>query len=200
MEPSEELSEVLREDEREDAMRKFLRRHWKMALLMIGWIAAASIVAVFVFHRVVADAQTIGLVPTTLGQWSVGIFFIFILTLILWELVFVVSWLIPTGAVIVFVWYRKLPEEERKEYGMSPKRGADPRRTEGGGFFSFLVGVVWLIIVWTTGRWTLAFQAWPLNDWIFSWIAACLWVLLPLGVAGAIFFIWWVRKDTKEES
>lgn len=188
------------EEKSEQAFRKFLRRHKKMALALIAVIAVAAIVAVFVFFKVVADAQVLGIVPTTLGLWSVGTFFAFILQVIFWELVFVASWLIPVVLVILILWYRKLPEEERKEYDLSPKRGADPRRTEGGGFFSFLVGVVWLIIVWVTGRWTLAFQAWTFNDLIYTWFVAGLWILVPCLIGGMIFLIWWLQKDTKEES
>ncbi len=182
------------EEKSEDVMKKSLRRHWKMVLLTIGVIAVAVIVAVFVFFKVVADAQVLGLVPAALGQWTVGYFFTFILQVIFWELVFVVSWVIPIVIVMFILWYKKLPEEERKEFKMSPKRGADPRRTEGGGFFSFLVGVVWLIIVWMTGRWNLAFQAWTLNDWIYTWFAACLWVILPLVIAGMIYLFWSMRE------
>ena len=182
------------EESQEEAIKMFLQRYWKTGLLMIAVIAGAVIVAIFTFFKVVADAQVLGFVPVALGQWTVGYFFTFILQLIFWELVFVVSWALPILVVLFFLWYRKLPEEERKQYGLSPKRGADPRRTEGGGFFSFLIGVVWLIIVWTTGRWNLAFQAWTFNDWIYTWVVACLWVLVPLLIAGTIFLIWWIRK------
>ncbi|MFX1562967.1 MAG: hypothetical protein ACFFDP_06635 [Promethearchaeota archaeon] len=193
METEVELSE-------EEAMKKFLRKHTKMALAIIGVIVVAAIVAVFTFLKVAADAQILGLVPTTLGLWSVGICYGFVITVLIWELIFVVSWLIPILVVTFGYWYRKLPKEERKEYGLSPKRGADPRRTEGGGVFSFFVAVVWLIIVWITNRWDLAFQSWTFNDWIYSWLTACLWILIPLVIAGTIYFIWWIRKDTKTES
>ncbi len=189
MNTSEELSDEI--------WKKFLRRHWKMALLMIAVLVGAAIVAVFAFLKVVADAQVLAIVPVMLGQWTVGYIFTFIITVIIWELIFVGSWVIPILVVILFVWYRKLPDEERKEYGVSPKRGADPRRTEGGGFFSFLVGVIWLIIVWTTGRWNLAFQAWTFNDWIYSWLTACLWTLLPLVIAGTLYLIWSLRRTSE---
>ncbi|MFX0167945.1 MAG: hypothetical protein ACFE89_01200 [Candidatus Hodarchaeota archaeon] len=182
------------EEPKEEALRKFLRQHRKIALMMIAVIAGATIVAAFTFLKVVADAQVLGLVPVALGQWTVGYIFTFILQVIFWELVFVASWAIPILVVIFVLWYRKLPEEERQEYGLSPKRGADPRRTEGGGFISFLIGVVWLIIVWFTGRWNLAFQAWTFNDWVYTGLAACLWVLLPLVIAGTIYLIWVMLK------
>ena len=124
----------------------------------------------------------------------------FSITLIIWELIFVAIWLIPVVIVIFILWYRKLPEEERKEYGMSPKRGTDPRRTEGSGFFSFLATVIWLLIVWFQGRWTLAFQAWTFNDWIYTWLTAFLWICLLIGIPVILFLIWWVYISTKEES
>ena len=193
MESIEELSD-------EAKFRKFIKRHSTMAVLMVVVIAAAAIAAVLVFLRVAADAQTIGLVPVTLGQWSVAVVFAFLLTVLFWELAFVGSWSIPILLLIFGIWYKRLPEEERKEYGLSPKRGADPRRTEGGGFISFLIGVVWLIIVWTTNRWSLAFQAWPLNDWIYTWLTACLWVLGIVGIPLTVFIIWWLLSEKKEEA
>jgi hypothetical protein len=186
---SEELSD--------EVWKKFLRRHWKMALPMIVVLVVAAIVAVFTFLKVVADAQALALVPVALGQWTVGYCFTFFITVIIWELIFVGSWVIPIILVIFALWYRRLPDEERKEYDLSPKRGADPRRTEGGGFFSFLVGVIWLIIVWTTGRWDLAFQAWTFNDWIYSWLTACLWTLLPVVIAGTLYLIWALRRTSE---
>lgn len=189
METSEELSD--------EVWKKFLRRHWKMTIVLAVGIAGAAIVALFVFLRVVADAQTTGLVPTALGQWTVGYLVIFILNVILWELVFVASWVIPIVVVIYFQWYKKLPDEERQEYEGGSRRG---RSAGEGGGFSFFVGLIWLIIVWTTGKWNLAFQAWTFNDFIYSWLAACLWVLLIVGILGTIFIIWWIRKEMKKES
>ena len=67
---------------------------------------------------------------------------------------------------------------------------------------SCFIGLIWLIIVWIDGRWNLAFQAWTFNDWVYSWLAACLWALLIVGIPGTIFIIWSLRrpkKDTKRE-
>ena len=89
---------------------------------------------------------------------------------------------------------------ENREPKTQIDQGTDPRRTEGSGFFSFLVTVVWLIIVWITGRWTLPFNAWTFNDFVFTWFIAFLWILVPALIAGAIFLIWWLRKEPKEES
>lgn len=183
------------ENERDEAWKKFLRRHWKTTSLVIGGIAGALTAALLVFLWVVADAQAKGLVPAGLGDWTVGYVFTFTLNVILWELVLVGSWVIPMVVVVYFQWYKKLPDEERKEYEGGPRR----RRSAGeGGGMSFFVGLIWLIIVWVNGRWDLAFQAWTFDDWIYSWIAAGLWSLLIVGIPGLIFIVWSLRRNGRQ--
>lgn len=166
-----------------ETWKKFLRRHWRMTLVMIGAAAAAAIVALVVFLWFVADAQATGLVPVALGQWTVGSFFAFVLNLILWELVLVGSWAILAAIAVYALWYRKLAAEERKEYEGGPRRR---RLAGGGGGFSFFVWVMWLIVVWTDGKWDLAFQTWTFDEWVYSWLAAGLWALLIVGIPGMI--------------
>ncbi len=172
-----------------EAWKTFLIRHWKMFLFMIAATMAAAVVALFVFLGVVADAQTTGLVPVLLGEWTVGICIAFILNVILWELVFVASWAIPLALILYFVWYKNLPAEERKEY-----EGPKHRKSNGDSVISFFAGLIWLAIVWTGGKWDLAFQAWTFNDWVYTWLTAYLWILLIVGIPGTIYVLWALSK------
>lgn len=190
--------EETNEEPSDEAGRNFLRRHWKMTAVAAGLIAAAVIVAFLVFLWVVADAQATGLVPADLGLFTVGFCFTFIIQVILWELILVASWAIPVAVVIFFLWYRKIPVEEREELERRPKKKW-PRRgrsASGGSGFSFLVCLTWLIIVWLEGRWDTAFEAWTFNQWINTWIAAFLWDLLIFGIPAAIFLILWIKKPS----
>lgn len=173
----------------EEAWKLFLRRHWKATLLMVAGVAVAAVVAIFVFLGVVADAQATELVPTVLGEWTVGYFIAFILAVIMWELIFVGSWVVPITLIIYFLWYKRLPEKERKEYEGKRRKSAE----EGSGI-SFLCWVIWLIIVWIDGKWNLAFQSWTFNYWVYSWLAACLWTLLIIGVPAIIYIMWALTK------
>jgi hypothetical protein len=173
--------------------KRFLKKHWRMIMILIVIGAVALIVAAFVFTWFVALAQSIGLVPTTLGLWSIGHVITFILYLIFWELVLVGSWVLVIVAVVLIRWYMKLPEEERQQ---KPKRG----RREEGDAFGFLVGITWLIVVWLDGRWDLAFNAWTFNDWIYSFLAALMWDLIIFGIPILIGFLWWMNKEIKTES
>lgn len=172
---------------------KFVRRHWKMTALIVGVVAVAAIAAVLVFLWVVGDTQATGRVPSDLGLWTVGYVFTFIIHLILWELILVVSWIIPMAAVLYLLWYRHLPEEERKEYKGGPRR---PRTAGEGGGVSFFITLVWLAIVWLDGRWDVAFQDWTFDNWIYSWLAACLVVALIGGIPVLIYVIWALKKSS----
>ncbi|MFW9911649.1 MAG: hypothetical protein ACFFEU_04205, partial [Candidatus Thorarchaeota archaeon] len=138
-------------------------------------------------------AQATGLLPSVLGEFTVGYFITFILHMIFWELVLVGSWVLVVVAAIYFLWYKQLPEEEQDI--TREKRG----RREEGDAFGFIVAVFWLIIVWIDGRWNLAFESWTLNDWVYSWIAAFLWVLLIFGIPIAIYFFYWISQEMRKE-
>ena len=177
-----------------EPVKKFITRHSGMTLLMILVTAVAVITAIFVYLGVVGDTQATGLVPSMLGQWTVGYLVIFILNLILWELVYVGSWLIPVVLIIYFLWYKKLPDKERKEY-----EGGRRRKTEEGSGFSCFVGLIWLVLVWIGDKWNIAFQEWTFNDWVYSWLAACLWGLLVVCILGGMYVIWCLTRKIPEK-
>jgi hypothetical protein len=178
---------------RGEAWKKFVRRHGKMTALIVGGIAAAAVAALLVFLWVVADAQDTRLVPSGLGEWTVGYVFSFIVSVILWELILVASWVIPSVVAAYSLWYRKLPEEERKEYEGGPRRSRSAGENSGISFFTSLV---WLAIVWMDGKWNLPFQDWTFDDWVYSWIAAGLVVLLIVGIPGLIYVLWSLRRNS----
>ena len=174
------------------AWKQFVRRHRTVTLLGVAGIAAAALAALLVFLWVVANAQATGLVPSRLGLWTAGHVLSFILNAILWELLLVASWVIVLGAAAYLLWYRKLPEGERREYEGGGRRRKSARQNGG---FSFFVGLVWFLLVWIDGKWNLAFQSWTFNDWVYSWIAAGLVLLLIVGVPGTLYIVWSLRRN-----
>jgi hypothetical protein len=184
------------EKKTESFWRQFIRSHWKMGVGITAGIATVVVVGVWVFLWYIAVAQAAGFIPATLGQWTIGYVLAFCLNVLFWELVFVVSWVLPLGALVYFQWFKKLPAEEQKMFDSDSKRGKSAG--EGGGL-SFFVTVTWLFIMWFAGRWDLAFQSWTLNDWVYTWLQAALWDLLIIAVPVSIGLIWWLSKDSKSQ-
>jgi hypothetical protein len=181
------------EDYFDEMDKRFLRKHWK-AMTGFGVIVGVAIVeALFVLTWFLGIAQTTGFVPAMLGQWSVGHVINFLLHLIFWELLLVGVWLVTVVGIVGFRWYKTLTAEEKID---RPKRG----KREHGDTFGFFIGIVWLIVVWVDGRWNLAFEAWTINDWIYSCLAAFGWIALIAGIPLVLYFFWWVRNDVFEES
>ena len=172
----------------EKAGRNFLRKYWKMNVVFAALAIAALVEAVLVLLWVIADMQSLGLIPATLGLWSVGHIVTFILHLIFWELVLVGLWVIVAAALVYLKWYNNLPEEDK-----FPKR--ERGRREEGDAFGFFIGITWLIIIWFTNRWDLTFNAWTVNDWVFTWLYAFGIDLLIIGIPVLLYFIYWIRKE-----
>ena len=181
------------EEELGEVEKKFLKKHWKVVAVFAVLFIAAAIVAIFVFLLFVETAQATGLVPSMLGQWTIGYMITFCLHVVFWELLLVGSWVLVISLVILIQWYKKLPEEERTKW---PQRG----RREEGDAFEFIFGITWLIVVWVDDRWHLPFESWTFNDWVYSFLSAMFWDLLIFGIPIALYFLWWVRREIIPES
>jgi hypothetical protein len=187
----EDLSEV---------WKKFLRKHWKMLALGVLAIALICIGAVIVFLWFVGYAQSITLVPATLGLWSMGYLVTFILHLIFWEILFVVIPVMVVAALAYMLWWRKLPLDERMCY----RRGRlfSGRRStvtgSSGGGISFLAFVFFCIIVYVDGNWNMAFQDWTFDYLVYTYLWAFVIVLAIFGIPILLGVIWWLRREMRK--
>ncbi|TFH04011.1 MAG: hypothetical protein E4H14_15620 [Candidatus Thorarchaeota archaeon] len=177
----------------EEKGRRFLRRQWKMMVVFGAIAAVAAIEGLLVLTWFVTSAQAVDFIPAVLGQWTIGYVITFILHLIFWELLLVVTWVGVVASAIGYFWYMRLPEEDKIESSGRSKR-------DGGNAFGFLIGLAWLVVVWLDGRWNLAFESWTFNDWIYSCLAAFGWVLIICGIPMVLFFIWWIKQEPKLEA
>ena len=176
--------------------KKFLRKHWKMVFLFVVGAILLSIGAFLVYLWFVGDAQSIGLVPTTLRLWTMGHLVTFLLHLIFWEVLFIG---IPAiiAAVAGWLWWRKLPNEERKEYHFF---GTRSRATSGGGGgISLLHFIVFCIKVYTDGNWNVAFATWTFDYLVYSLLWALIWILIIFAIPVALGIIWWINHEMKKK-
>ena len=173
----------------------FLRKHWRIAALFLAGAVVAFIGAILVFLWFVEDAQSIGMVPTTLGLWTMGHMVTFVLHLIFWELVFIGIPAIISG-VAGWQWWKGLPDEEKKEYHLF---GSRSRTTGGSGGISVLFFVAFCIKVFIDGNWDVAVASWRLDYVVSSMIAILIWSVIIFGIPAAIGVIWWISHELKKK-
>jgi hypothetical protein len=174
---------------------KFLRKHWKMFVLFVVGAIVASIGAILVYLWFVGDAQLTGLVPTTLGLWTMGHLVSFLLYLIFWEVLIIGIPVILVIAAIYFLWWKKLPDDERKEYRHGHLFGKHTRKSDGGGAISLLVFIAFCIKILIDGNWDVPFASWTFDYLVYSYLLAFIWILIIIGIPILIGVIWWLRHE-----
>jgi hypothetical protein len=172
--------------------KDFLRKHWGILAFFLAAVVVLFVGAIYVFRWFTDMAQSSGLVPSSLGLWTIGNLVWFIIYLILWELLIIG---IPTvvGGVGVWQWWKRLPDAERMEY----RFGKRSRTTKGGGGGSFLFFIVFCIKVYLDRNWNVPIATWTINYVVDSVILILILGAIILGIPGAIVGFWWLRREMK---
>ena len=183
----------------EKIWKKFLRKHWNIVVLFVVGAILVSIGAIFVYLWVVGDAQLTGLIPATLNLWAMGHIVTFLLHLIFWEAI-LIGIPVILAAVVGWLWWKKLPDDEKEEYKRGHLFGKRSRRTEGGEGISFLIFIVFIIKIYLDGNWNVAFATWTFDYLVYSCLWALIWVLIIFGIPIVIGGTWWLHREMKKKS
>ena len=175
--------------------KTFLRKHWTIVTLFVATGILAFIGAVYVFAWFVSDAQTIGLIPTTLDMWTMGNIVSFILHAIFWELV-LIGIPVAVSAILGWQWWKRLPDEEKKEHNLFGKRSKSSR---AGGAISPLLFIAFAIKVYVDGNWNVAISSWTLNYVVGSMITILMWIVAIAAIPATIGIIWWIRYEMNKK-
>jgi hypothetical protein len=180
--------------EKSSDWQKFMKKHWKTVAIFVVAVILAVAGAVYVFLWFVSDAQSTGLAPSALSLWTMANVVIFILHAIFWEVLFIG---IPAiiGAVIGWQWWKRLPDEEKKEYHFFGKRS---RTTSGGSGVSLLFFIAFCIKVFIDGNWNVPIASWTLDYVVGSMITILVWTAIIFGIPAAIGAIWWIHHEIKK--
>jgi hypothetical protein len=174
--------------------RGFTRRHWGAVAIFVVACVVVFAAAVYVFWWFTGNAQSTGVVPSSLGIWTMGNLVNFILYTIFWEILFIG---IPViiGAVVAWQWLRRLPEEERRAYRHF---GRGSGRTRGSGGLSLLFFILFAIKIYLDGNWNVPIATFSVNYVVGSMIAILAFVAAIVGIPLAIGMTWWVRQEIKK--
>jgi len=171
-----------------------MRKHWKAVAIFVVACAFALVGSVYVFLWFVKHAQSTGLVPATLGLWTMANLVTFILHAIFWELLFI-GIPVVIGLIAGWLWWRRLPYEERREYHFFGRRS---RATGSSGGFSFLFFIAFCIKVYLDGNWNVPLATFTLDYVVGSMVLILEWVLVIFGVPIAIGLVWWINHEMKK--
>jgi len=160
-------------------------------------VAAVAAVAgaILVFLWFVGTAQSSGMVPSVLGQWSMANLVIFILYAVFWEILLVG---IAAGVIGIagWRWWKRLPADEMRGFDF----GRGSRSTKGGGGASFLFFIAFCIKVYIDGKWNVPIGSFTLYYFVGSMITILVWALVIFGIPAAIALAWWLRREMKRPS
>ena len=182
------------ETKTESDWKRFIKKHWAIFAVFVTAAVLAFAGAVYVFVWFVGNAQSTGLVPTVLSMWTMNSVLLFILHAIFWELL-LIGIPVAIGAIVGWLWWRRLPEQEKQEYHLSGKhkgsRGA-------GGAISPLLFIAFAIKVYVDGNWYVPISSFTLDYVIGSMITILLWMVAIFAIPAVIGVVWWLtKKDAK---
>ena len=188
------------EDERindEKIWVTFLRRHWKISFLFVIGAILAVIGAIFVFLWVVNEGQIIDLVPPTLDMWTMGHFISFLLHLLFWEAIFIGIPVAIAVVLIIFLWWKRLPDEERQEYKQQHLFDTESKKSDKSGGISFLIFIAFIIKIYLDGKWNVPIATWTFDYLMYSFLWAFIWIVIIIGIPLSVGLIWWIHHQIK---
>jgi hypothetical protein len=183
------------ETQTESGWGQFMRKHWTAFASFIVAAILAAAGAVYVFVWFTGNAQATGLVPSTLGLWTMGNTVDFILHAIFWELVLIG---IPAAiaAIVGWQWWKRIPEEEKRMYHLSSKSS---RSRDAGGAISPLLFIAFAIKVYVDGNWNVAISTFSLDYVVGSMVTILLWIVAIFAIPAVIGLVWWIHRETTKK-
>jgi len=183
MENSEELSD-------EKFWGSKIRQHWKEFIIVIiaGIVACIGVILVVFWFILTSPIGQYG--TWTFNQWTLMHVVCFAILLILWELLFVG---VPTGLFFGlggYIWWRRLPDEEKQEFKARTKKETHKARNwGGGGGFGFFMFIAFCIYVAVDGYYDTPFALLEYSYFIRACFLTVMWIVIYFGVPVAVIML-----------
>ena len=171
--------------------REAIKNHWKVMVLAVAAIVALAVIAVWVVFWHIQTSPIGDYGKATFNEWSLDWTVRFLIILILWELLFVG---LPGGLIFGlggYLWWKKLPLEEKS---MFKKQEDKNHKKKGAGGFGIVLFIFYCIYIAIDGNYYAPFGSQPYSYWIYSYIFMLLWLLTIAGIPGAIIGIIYFKK------
>ena len=180
---SEELSD-------EQFWKKKIKEHIPLLIVVIIAVVFAFIGALVVIIWFI-ETSPIGAQGTALiGDWSLDWIVGFYILVILFELLFVG---IPAGlffGVGGYIWWKRLPDEEKAEFKAREKKNKHRKRNAGGsGGGGLLMFIAYAIYMGVQGNYYAPFSSQPYSYWVYGMFYTLMWMLIIFGIPICIILL-----------
>lgn len=138
----------------------------------------------------------------TFNDWTLNYVVGFIILIILWELLLVGVPVALFFGVGGYIWWSRLPEEEKQEMKERDKKEKSHKAEKyggGGGGFSLFMFIAYCIYIAVDGNYNTLFGLKPFTYWMYSYMLTFMWIFIVFGgLAAIIGLIWYLAKGRKK--
>ena len=159
-----------------------------MVVIIAGVIAFIGALVVIIWF---IESSPIGAQGTALiGDWSLNWIVGFFILIILWELLFVG---LPAGlffGVGGYIWWKRLPDEEKAEFKAREKKNKHRKRNAGGsGGGGFLMFIAYCIYMGVQGSYYAPFSSQVYSYWVYGMFYTLMWLFIIIGIPICIILL-----------
>ncbi|TES96270.1 MAG: hypothetical protein E3J90_08355 [Promethearchaeota archaeon] len=177
----------------EQYWKKKIKEHMPLFIVVIIAAALAFVGAILVVIWFI-ESSPIGAQGTALiGDWNLDWIVGFYILIILFELLFVG---IPAGlffGVGGYIWWKRLPDEEKAEFKAREKKNKHRKRNAGGsgggGFLMFIAYCIYIAMSSNGVNYYAPFNSQPYSYWVYAMFYTLMWMVIIFGIPICIILL-----------
>jgi hypothetical protein len=198
-EENEENEEKMEHEEISDAsfFKRLVKSYWQIFILFFIGLVGAIVGLFLVFYWTLANNWVGGYGTWGIGQFSIGNILGLLIVVGLFELLLVGLPFVAYEGIIFYIWWTRLLTQEEKDRMKRKDEKEKKYARNGAGAFSFVVNLVFLLIVFVNGNWETPIGNLPYVYWINTYLWALFWILVIPGALGLIGGIWYFIKKVE---